>query len=276
VLDNPDVTATGTGRGNEYLVGTGRGLFLRGNVSFTDVWFAYTNENWVLKNVNFDIEAGQTLAIVGSTGSGKTTIISLLNRLYEPQKGSIQIDGKNIDTYNLDFLRSRIGVVLQDVFLFSGSIYDNVTLRNPSITKQQVEEAARLIGMHYFIMQLPGGYDYNVMERGATLSVGQRQLLSFIRCLLYNPAIIILDEATSSIDTESELLIQEAIDKLVAGRTAIVIAHRLSTIRKAHQIMVMERGEVVEIGSHEALLQQNGAYAKLHYMQFQKEPLLYG
>jgi ATP-binding cassette subfamily B multidrug efflux pump len=243
---------------------------LRGEVAFEHVWFAYNEEKWVLRDVSFNIKAGDTMAIVGSTGSGKTTIISLLNGLYQHQKGAIKIDGKSIGDYPVEFLRSRIGVVLQDVFLFSGSIYDNVTLRNPAISMLEVERAAKLIGMHDFIMQLPGGYDYNVMERGATLSVGQRQLLSFIRCLLYNPSILILDEATSSVDTESEQLIQQAIDKLIAGRTAIIIAHRLSTIRKANTIMVLDRGEVKETGSHEELLELKGYYSKLHEMQFKK------
>lgn len=249
---------------------------LKGKVHFQNVWFAYTEENWVLKNVDFEIQPGQTLAIVGNTGSGKTTIISLLNRLYAVQKGHIKLDDTALEDFTLQSLRLQIGVVLQDVFLFSGSILDNVTLRNPAISRQQVEEAAKLIGLHDFIMQLPGGYDFNVMERGATLSVGQRQLLSFIRCLLYDPAILILDEATSSIDTESEQLIQRAIDKLIAGRTAIIIAHRLSTIRKASTILVLEKGEVKEQGSHEELLQLEGNYAKLYSMQFEKRrsPLL--
>jgi ATP-binding cassette subfamily B protein len=244
---------------------------ITGRVEFDNVSFAYVEDNWVLKDVNFTIPAGETLAIVGNTGSGKTTIISLLNRLYQIQKGSIKLDDTPIENFTLENLRGQIGVVLQDVFLFSGSILDNVTLRNPEIGRQQVEDAARLIGMHDFIMQLPGGYDYNVMERGATLSVGQRQLLSFIRCLLYNPSVLILDEATSSIDTESEQLIQKAIDKLIAGRTAIIIAHRLSTIRKANNIMVLERGEVKEQGSHDELIQLDGHYAKLYNMQFEKK-----
>ena len=212
------------------------------------------------------------MAIVGHTGSGKTTIISLMNRLYHIQKGVIKIDDVNIEDYKLDNLRSRIGVVLQDVFLFSGSIYDNVTLRNSDITREEVVRAAKLIGMHDFIMQLPGGYDYDVMERGNTLSLGQRQLISFIRALLYNPSILILDEATSSVDTESEQLIQHAIDTLIAGRTSIVIAHRLSTIRKANKILVLDKGEVKEVGNHEELLEKQGFYYHLYQMQFQKEP----
>ena len=201
---------------------------------------------------------GETIAIVGHTGSGKTTIISLLNRLYHIQKGEIRIDDVNIEDYKLDVLRKNIGVVLQDVFLFSGSVIDNITLRNPDIPREKVIEAAKLIDMHDFIMRLPGGYDYNVMERGATLSLGQRQLLSFIRALLYNPSILILDEATSSVDTESEMLIQNAIDTLIAGRTSIVIAHRLSTIRKADKIIVLDKGEIKEMGTHEELLSREG------------------
>ncbi len=205
------------------------------------------------------------------TGSGKTSIISLLNRLYHIQEGQIRIDDVPIDDYQLAALRRSIGVVLQDVFLFSGSVVDNITLRNEEIPMEKVVEAARLIGMHDFIMRLPGGYHYNVMERGTTLSLGQRQLLSFVRALLYNPAILILDEATSSVDTESELLIQEAIDKLISGRSSIVIAHRLSTIRKADQIIVLDKGEIREIGTHEQLLAKGGFYAKLHEMQFSKK-----
>jgi ATP-binding cassette subfamily B protein len=244
---------------------------LTGKVQFDKVWFAYNNEHFVLKDISFNIQPGETLAIVGHTGSGKTSIISLLNRLYHIQKGKIKIDDTDINQYNLDYLRSNIAVVLQDVFLFSGSIYDNVTLRNDTIKKHEVIQAAKLIGVHDFIMQLPDDYDYNVMERGATLSLGQRQLLSFIRALLYDPSILILDEATSSIDTESEMLIQQAIDKLIAGRTSIVIAHRLSTIRKANKILVLDRGEIKEIGSHEELLAKQGFYYQLHKMQFEKQ-----
>lgn len=244
---------------------------IKGDIAFEDVSFAYIDENYVLKSVSFQVKAGETVALVGHTGSGKTSIISLLNRLYHTQKGVIKIDGVNINEYDLDRLRKSMGVVLQDVFLFSGSVLDNITLRDPSIRKEQVEEAAKLIGVHDFIMQLPGGYDYNVMERGSTLSLGQRQLLSFIRALLYNPSILILDEATSSIDTESEILIEKAIDKLISGRTSIVIAHRLSTIRKADKIIVLDKGEIKEIGSHDELLLMGGFYAKLHEMQFEKK-----
>lgn len=242
---------------------------IKGKIQFDHVWFAYTEERYVLKNISFIAEPGETIAIVGHTGSGKTSIISLLNRLYHIQKGTIRIDDVPVEQYKLDALRKDIGVVLQDVFLFSGSVMDNITLRNPNITSEQVIEAAKLIDVHDFIMQLPGGYDFNVMERGSTLSMGQRQLIAFIRALLYNPSILILDEATSSIDTESELLIQRAIDTLISGRTAVVIAHRLSTIRKADKIIVLDKGEIKEVGTHEALLALGGLYSSLHFMQIE-------
>jgi ATP-binding cassette subfamily B protein len=239
-----------------------------GDIKFRHVSFGYNEEREVLRNINFHIKPGQTMAIVGHTGSGKTSIISLINRLYHVQKGEILIDDRNIEDYSLDVLRGEIGVVLQDVFLFSGSIYANVTLRNTEISREDVMKTAQMIGIHDFIMQLPGGYDYNVMERGSTLSMGQRQLLSFIRALLYDPSIIILDEATSSVDTESEQLIQHAIDKLISGRTNIIIAHRLSTIRKADIIMVLDKGEIREMGNHDELLAKRGFYANLYEMQF--------
>jgi ATP-binding cassette subfamily B multidrug efflux pump len=264
VLDNEDVTPAATGKVYDPVL-------IEGQIEFDKVSFAYTDSNYVLKNINFNVKAGETVALVGHTGSGKTSIISLLNRLYHIQEGEIRVDGVNINEYKLDTLRKSIGVVLQDVFLFSGSIMDNITLRNPEITREQVISAAKMIGVDEFIMQLPGGYDYDVMERGSTLSLGQRQLLSFIRALLFNPSILILDEATSSIDTESEMLIEKATDALISGRTSIVIAHRLSTIRKANKIIVLDKGEVKEIGSHEELLALGGFYAKLHEMQFEKK-----
>lgn len=261
VLDNPDVTKD---------EGRFRPGKIEGGISFDKVWFAYNGDAYVLKDISFDISPGETVALVGHTGSGKTSIISLINRLYRISKGAIRIDGHNIDEYDLQFLRGRIGVVLQDVFLFSGSIRDNMTLRNSAISQEQVEHAAKLIGLHDFIQELPGGYDYSVMERGATLSLGQRQLLSFARALLYDPSILILDEATSSIDSESEALIQHAIDTLISGRTSIVIAHRLSTIRKAHKIIVLDKGEIREMGTHDELMQMNGHYAQLYHMQFEQ------
>lgn len=241
---------------------------MKGAITFDNVSFAYVDDRYVLKNISFHANPGDTVAIVGHTGSGKTTIISILNRLYEIQKGSIKIDNIDLPAYSLESLRGKIGVVLQDVFLFAGSIFDNITLHNSNISSAQVEEASRLIGIHDFIMQLPGGYNYQVMERGSTLSLGQRQLISFVRALLYDPAILVLDEATSSVDTESEMMIQQAIDKLIADRTAIIIAHRLSTISKADKIIVLDKGEIKEMGTHEELLKLEGFYYKLHSMQF--------
>ncbi len=259
ILDNEDITVN---------QGQYAPAQIQGAIEFKNVQFAYQAPNWILNELNFTVAAGETVALVGPTGSGKTSIISILNRLYPYQAGQILLDGVLIEDYELDRLRASIGVVLQDVFLFSGSVYDNITLRNPSIRPAQVEEAAKMIGMHDFIMQLPGGYQYHVMERGATLSLGQRQLLSFIRALLYNPSILILDEATSSIDTESEQLIEKAIETLIQGRTSIVIAHRLSTIRKADQILVLEHGKIIEKGTHQHLMEQGGFYKALNEMQF--------
>ena len=244
---------------------------VNGKIEFEKVSFAYVDENYVLKNISFTANPGETIAIVGHTGSGKSTIVSLLNRLYHIQQGVIKIDDVDIKDFELESLRKNVGVVLQDVFLFSGSVMDNITLRNPDISREKVIEAAKLIDMHDFIMRLPGGYDYNVMERGATLSLGQRQLLSFIRAMLYKPSILILDEATSSVDTESERLIQHAIDTLIEGRTSIVIAHRLSTIRKASKIIVLDKGEIKEMGTHNELLQKSGFYSRLHNLQFEKD-----
>jgi ATP-binding cassette, subfamily B, multidrug efflux pump len=242
---------------------------LMGDVSFKNVDFAYDGENFVLKNVSFDLKHGQTLAIVGSTGSGKTTITSILNRFYEIQNGSITIDSNDIRDLDLTSLRNKIAVVLQDVFLFSGSVLENITLRDPSVSRAKVIECAKLIGADEFIERLPGGYDYEVMERGATLSMGQRQLISFVRALVFDPDILILDEATSSIDPETEGVIQFAIEKLIARRTSIIIAHRLSTIRHANNILVMDRGEAIEFGPHDALIQiDGGRYRELYEMQF--------
>jgi len=261
VLDNPDVLPDAAS-------GAHKPSLLQGKIEFDQVAFEYTPGTPVLRGISFSAAPGETLAIVGHTGSGKSTIISLLTRLYEVQSGQIRIDDVPVSDYDVQSLRSQVGVVLQDVFLFSGSVLDNITLRNPQITRTQVEEAAKMIELHDFIMTLPGGYDFDVRERGATLSLGQRQLISFIRALLYNPSILVLDEATSSVDTESERLIQRAIEKLIANRTSIVIAHRLSTIRKANKIIVLEDGVLIESGTHQELLALQGRYARLYEMQF--------
>ncbi|WBO86663.1 ABC transporter ATP-binding protein [Hymenobacter yonginensis] len=241
---------------------------LRGEVEFENVWFAYNDEEWVLRDISFRVEPGQTVAFVGATGAGKTSIINLLSRFYDINKGHIRIDGHDLPLYDLSVLRRHIGVVLQDVFLFAGTIRDNITLGHEDITDAQIWEAADLVGARRFIERLPGSLDYPVMERGATLSVGQRQLISFVRAMVYQPAIIILDEATSSVDSETEELIQEAIEKLMQGRTALVIAHRLSTIQKADRIIVLDRGEIKESGRHEELLRQDGYYRQLYQMQY--------
>lgn len=237
---------------------------IKGEVVFDNVHFSYKPGVPVLKGISFKLEAGKTMAVVGHTGAGKTSIISILNRLYETESGSIKIDGVELKDYDIYSLREHIGIVLQDVFLFSGTIYDNITLRNSSIPLERVQEVCRLLGIHDFIMQLPGNYLFDVMERGNTLSQGQRQLLSFARALLYNPSILILDEATSSVDSESEQMIQHAIDTMIKGRTSIVIAHRLSTIRKADQIIVMDKGHIIERGNHDSLIAAGGEYYKLY------------
>lgn len=241
---------------------------LKGEIEFEHVWFAYQDENWVLKDVSFKIKAGETLALVGATGAGKSSIINLLNRFYEINKGSIKIDGIDIREYELSYLRSKVATVLQDVFLFSDSIARNIDLHHPAITFEQIQEAARQVGAENFIKKLPGQYHYEVRERGATLSAGQAQLVSFIRALVYQPAILVLDEATSSVDTETEELIQEAILQLMEGRTSIVIAHRLSTIQHAHQILVLDQGEIKEMGTHQELLKLNQYYKRLYQLQF--------
>lgn len=237
---------------------------LKGHVRFDQVHFEYKKGIPVLNGISFDVKPGQTLALVGHTGAGKTSVISILNRLYEIKSGDIFIDKVSLRDYDISALRQHIGIVLQDVFLFSGSVMDNITLRNPEISPDRVEEVCRTLDIHDFIMRLPGGYDFDVRERGNMLSQGQRQLLSFARALIYEPAILVLDEATASIDTASEILIQKAIEKLVQDRTAIVIAHRLSTIQKADKIIVLDKGHIIEEGDHESLLKQEGTYYHMY------------
>jgi len=251
---------------------------LRGHIEFRNVWFTYDElptdgqePNWVLRDVSFTVEPGQHLAIVGATGAGKTTIINLLLRFYDVQRGQILVDGHDVRDYALRDLRRHIGLVLQDVFLFSGTVLDNITLGDPSIPFEKVQEAARLIGADRFIERLPNGYFQDVRERGLTLSHGQRQLLSFVRALVYDPEVLVLDEATSSVDTETEQLIQRAMETLLRGRTAIIIAHRLSTIQHADQILVMHRGEIRERGTHQELLARDGLYRKLYELQFMEQ-----
>lgn len=268
---------------------------IKGEIEFRNVWFAYNSDvvektekqetinkselaqqsppSWILKNISFSVKQGETIALVGATGAGKSSIINLLNRFYEYNNGLISIDGKDIREYDINSLRKNIGVVLQDVFLFSDTLANNISLNNPDISHEKIVEAATLVGAHDFISKLPNGYNYNAMERGAMLSVGQRQLISFIRAYVYNPKILVLDEATSSIDTESEQLIQHAIDILTKNRTSIIIAHRLATIQKADKIIVMEKGEIIEIGNHQELIKQNGHYKKLFELQFKGDKI---
>jgi len=243
---------------------------IKGEVTFNHIWFAYHDTNYVLRDFTLKIKPGETIALVGATGAGKSSVINLLNRFYEINRGVIAVDGVDIKEYNLAFLRKNIGVVLQDVFLFSYSIRNNITLRNPEVTDAMIWHAAELVGAKKFIERLPGQLDFNVMERGATLSMGQRQLLSFIRAMVYDPKILVLDEATSSIDSETEQLVQHAIAKMMEHRTSIVIAHRLSTIQHAHKIIVLDKGEIKETGRHEELLLQNGFYTQLHKMQYKE------
>ncbi|WP_423149553.1 ABC transporter ATP-binding protein [Rubrolithibacter danxiaensis] len=262
VLDTPETEANS---------GKLMSTTMEGEIEFKDVWFAYNDENWVLKNISFTVKAGETLALVGATGAGKSSTINILNRFYEIGKGSVKIDEVDIREYELDYLRSQIATVIQDVFLFSGSIANNISLNNTEITREKLIEAAKEVGAHEFIERLPHGYDYDVMERGSTLSAGQAQLISFIRALVYNPKILVLDEATSSVDTETELLIQRSIEKLMRGRTSIVIAHRLSTIQNADKIIVLDHGEIKEVGTHQDLLKLNGYYKRLYDLQFNSE-----
>lgn len=259
ILDTDEITPdTGDHKPND----------IKGSIEFKNVWFAYNEENWVLRNVSFKIKPGETLALVGATGAGKSSVINILSRFYEIQKGQILLDGIDIREYDLTFLRQNIATVLQDVFLFSDTVHNNISLNNPAITIEEIIDASKKIGAFEFINKLPMGFDYQVQERGASLSSGQGQLISFIRALVHNPKILILDEATSSIDTETELTIQSAIDNMMKGRTAIVIAHRLSTIQKADKIIVLDKGEIKEVGSHQELLRIEGYYKKLYDLQF--------
>jgi ATP-binding cassette subfamily B protein len=244
---------------------------LKGNISFKNVSFAYNEDNYVLKNISFNVNRGESLALVGATGAGKSSIINLLGRYYEINKGEILIDDTNINDIELSNLRKYMAIVLQDVFLFSDSILNNITLYNENITKEAVIEAAKKVGAHDFISQLPGGYNYDVKERGAMLSVGQRQLISFIRAYVHQPEILILDEATSSIDSESEALIKHATKVLTKNRTSIIVAHRLSTIQNADKILVIDKGEIVESGNHSELLAKKGFYKKLYDYQFKNQ-----
>ena len=245
---------------------------LAGKIEFRQVNFSYLENQPVISAVSFEVPPGKSLALVGATGSGKSTIINLLTRFYEKNSGEILLDDHPVEDYTLAFLRRKIGLVLQDVFLFRGSIFDNISLGNPDISLDQVREAAVLVGADRFIAQLPGGYHYEVMERGSTLSVGQRQLISFVRAMVHNPAVLVLDEATSSVDSETEELIQQAISRIMAGRTSIVVAHRLSTIQKADEILVLDKGCILERGTHEELLQKGGTYAHLHQVQYRAHP----
>ena len=247
---------------------------ISGEIEFKDVWFAYNPGEYVLKNVSFKIRPGETIAIVGATGAGKTSIINILTRFYDIEKGSITLDGIDIRLMDKKDLRKYISIVLQDVFLFSGSIKTNINLGNEKITDDLIIQAAKTVGAHKFISQLPNGYDEEVKEKGATLSVGQRQLISFARALAYDPQILILDEATSSVDTETEIVIQKAIEQLLVGRTSIVIAHRLSTIQNADKIIVMHKGELKETGTHQELLAKRGIYYRLYQLQYKDQEIV--
>jgi ATP-binding cassette, subfamily B, multidrug efflux pump len=242
----------------------------KGNIEFRDVWFAYKDDNYVLKNISFSIRQGEKVAFVGATGAGKSSIMNLICRFYDTQKGEILVDGINVKDIRQSDLRKNIGLVVQDIFLFSDSISNNISLNNKEITSDTIVEASRIIGIDDFITKLPLAYGQNVKERGVTLSQGQRQLITFARALAYDPKILILDEATSSVDTHSEILIQKAIDKLMQGRTSIIIAHRLSTIQKCDKIIVIHKGEIRETGTHQQLLEMGGIYSKLYQLQYKE------
>lgn len=261
VLDTEDVI---TDQGTQSFEG------VKGNIEFRNVWFAYNDEDYVTKDISFEIKAGQTVALVGATGAGKSTIINLLSRFYPIIKGEILIDGVNINDYKLEELRRNTGVILQDVHLFNESIFNNITLHNPDITLEQVVHASKQIGLHDFVMSLPGGYDYVVKERGITLSAGQRQLIAFIRAFVYDPKIFILDEATATIDTHTEQLLQKALNKVSEGRTSIIIAHRLATIKNSDNIFVFEKGRIIEQGNQQELLNKNGQFKRLYELQFEE------
>lgn len=261
ILDTDDVIQNGGDKKLEEI---------KGEVRFENVWFAYKEEKYVLKDISFEVKAGESIAFVGATGAGKSSIINLINRFYDINKGRILVDNESIESFDLESIRKHIGIVLQDVFLFSSSIRENITLGNSDITDEQIMKAAQLVGADTFINKLPNGLDYNVMERGSTLSVGQRQLISFVRAMVYDPEILILDEATSSVDSETEEMIQNAISRMMKGRTSIAIAHRLATIQNADKIIVMDKGEIKETGTHNELLAQEGFYAKLYEIQYKE------
>ena len=242
-----------------------------GKIEFKNVWFAYEKDEYILKDVSFTINPGEKVAFVGATGAGKSSILNLIGRYFDIQKGEILIDGVNIKDIDTDVLRGAIGQVQQDVFLFTGDIKSNISLRNENITLDEIKAAAKYVNADSFISKMPGGYDEPVTERGSTLSAGQRQLISFARTLAYKPSILVLDEATANIDTETESLITEAMEKLMTGRTTIMVAHRLSTIQHADKIMVMDKGRIVESGNHQELLAQNGVYRKLYDLQLAAE-----